>query len=409
VERGVRPTIDQWILQDKIAYAITDRNLAVVEIGGAVHIIGDDPSACLDRPLPDLVPELVGSEDVLADILAGDLPRFEVGWAYHETAGGQVTYLTMVALPYRDQQGHIAGILHLFQDVTDMGLIAQQLAQNRNELRLLRDQLARQNLELAAANAELRRLDEIKSMFVSVAAHELRTPLAPIRGYLEVLLDEEVGHLTGEQREYLQIVQESARRLLTLTSNLLDVTRIEAGRIELVLQPVDLWALIETLAAEYGPQLEAKAQRLTLCASPGLPSALCDEMRARQIVGNLLSNACKYTPEGGAIRVSLALAEEQGFLQVAVADSGVGVPAEDQPRLFSRFFRARSAVLTRASGAGLGLFIARSLAELHGGRIWFQSEPGQGSTFYVTFPVADRPAVRPSDHPSSSPSTIANN
>ena len=120
------------------------------------------------------------------------------------------------------------------------------------------------------------------------------------------------------------------------------------------------------------------------------------EMRALQIIGNLLSNASKYTPQGGTICVSLALAEEEGFLQVSLDDSGVGVPAEDQPNLSTHFFRARSAILTRAGGAGLGLSIARSLVEQHGGRIWFESEPGQGSTFHVTFPIADRPAPSPS-------------
>jgi len=386
------PAIGQLILQDrKIAYAITDRHLAVVEVGGAMSIVSDDPGAWLGRLLPELVPELVGSEDALADVLAGRLPCLELSWASREPAGAGATYLTMVDLPYRDQQGRAAGIIHMVQDVTDAGLMVRQLAQNRNELRLLRDRLAQQNLELAAANAELRRLDEIKSTFISVAAHELRTPLAPLRGYLEVLLDEEIGHLNDEQREYLAVVQESARRLVALASNLLDVTRIEAGRVELVLRPTDLLALVETVLAEYGPQLEARSQHLTLCASPDLPPALCDEMRALQIIGNLLSNASKYTPQGGAIRVSLALAEEEGFLQVSLADSGVGVPAEDQPNLFTPFFRARSAILTRAGGAGLGLSIARSLVEQHGGRIWFASEPGQGSTFHVTFPIADRP------------------
>jgi signal transduction histidine kinase len=298
----------------------------------------------------------------------------------------------MVALPHRDQTGQIAGILHVIQDVTEMGMVDRQLAQSRNELRLLQDQLTRQNAELAAANVELRRLDELKSAFVSVAAHELRTPLAPIRGYVEVLLDEDVGRLNDDQRAYLETVERSARRLLTLTGNLLDVTRIEAGRVELVLQPTDLSALVKAVAVEYGRQFEGRAQQFTLLLPSDLPPALCDEARAAQIIGNLLSNASKYTPQGGQIVVTVRPAEEDGFIEVSVADNGVGIPVEDQPKLFDRFFRAKSAVLTRASGAGLGLYIVRSLIELHGGRIWFESELGKGSTFYVTFPIADRPA-----------------
>ena len=387
------PTVAQLILQDrKIAYAITDRNLNVVEVSGAADIFRNNHKTCLGRSLLDLVPELVGSEPVLADILAGELPRFELAWVNRATAAGQTIYLTMATLPHHDRTGQITGILHLVQEVTEMGTIDQQLAQSRNELRLLEGRLAHQNLELAAANAELRRLDEMKSQFISVATHELRGPLTAIRGYLEMLLDEEFGPLTDDQHQSLEVVQKSAGHLRTLTNKLLDVTRIEAERVELVLQPMDLPALVEAVAAEFGPQLEAKAQHLTLRAPPGLPPALCDETRAAQVVRNLLSNASKYTPQGGLITVSVAPTEEKGFLQISVADNGVGIPAEDQPKLFDRFFRAKSAVLTRASGAGLGLYITRSLVELHGGRIWFESEPGKGSTFYVTFPIADRPA-----------------
>ena len=386
--------VAQLILQDrKIAYAITDRNLNVVEVSGAVNILWNSRQTSLGRSLLDLVPELVGSEAMLAAILAGELPRFELAWVNRETAEGHTIYLTLVDLPYRDQTERITGLIHLVEDVTEMGTIDQRLAQQRNELRLLRDQLARQNLELTAANAELQRLDEMKSTFVSVAAHELRTPLAPISGYMEMLLDEDFGPLTDDQRERLEIVERNVRRLLTITNSLLDVTRIETGRVELLLQPADLPALVEAVAAEFGPQLEPKAQRLTLRASPGLPPALCDETRAMQIIGNLLSNASKYTPQGGLISITVAPAEEEGFLQVSVTDNGVGIPAEDQPKLFNRFFRAKSAVLTRASGAGLGLYITRALVELHDGRIWFESEPGKGSTFYVTFPVADRPVA----------------
>jgi signal transduction histidine kinase len=272
-----------------------------------------------------------------------------------------------------------------------MGRLEQQVTQHRNELRLLRDQLAKQNLKLAATNAELRHLDQIKSEFVSVAAHELRTPLSSIMGYIEILLDEDFDPLTDQQRDFLQVVERGAHRLLSITNNLLDVTRIETGRIELWLEPTDLPALIESVASEFSLQLEAKAQRLTLRAVPGLPPALCDQVRAAQIIGNLLSNANKYTPEGGLIVVSVTQAEEQGFLKISVADDGVGISPEDQERLFDRFFRAESARLTRATGAGLGLHITHSLVEQHGGRIWLESELDQGSTFYVTFPMADIP------------------
>jgi signal transduction histidine kinase len=386
------PTIVERILQErKISFALTDRDLNVVQVGGAVRAFHDGDPTCVGRPLLDLVPELVGSEALLADILAGKLPRLQLMWINRETADGRTYYLTLAEVPYRDQKGQIAGLLHLVQDVTEMGLLEQQLAQQRNELRLLRDQLALHNVELAVANAELQRLDELKSQFVSIAAHELRTPLSSVIGYVEILLDENTGPLTEGQREYLAIIQRSGRRLLTAARNLLDVTRIEAGRVDLVLQPAELSILVQRVASELRPMLEAKGQCLTLHVLPGLPPALCDKVRAPQIISNLLSNASKYTPDGGLITVTVAPAEEEGFLQVSVADNGVGISADDQAKLFSRFFRAGTASLTGASGAGLGLHITQSLVELHGGRIWFESGLGEGSTFYVTFAIADRP------------------
>ncbi len=386
-------SVAQLILQDrKLAYFITNREFMVVEISGPVGICGIGYDTCLGRSLLEMMPELVGSETDLADILSGKLPRFQLAWVNRETTEGETIYLTMVDLPYRDPTGQITGLVHLVQDATEAGVFQQRLAQHRNELQLLGERLSRQNLELAAANAELRRLDELKSQFVSVAAHELRNPLSAIIGYVEMLLDIDVGPLTDKQRKYLETVQRSGQRLLDITNDLLDVTGIETGRVELVLRPTDLPALMEKVAAELGPQLEAKSQRLILRAIPGLPPALCDETRAAQIIGNLLSNASKYTPEGGLITLGVAYATEEGFLQLCVADTGVGISAADQGKLFQRFFRAESARLTGVSGAGLGLYITHSLVELHGGRIWCESEPNKGSTFCATFPIADRPA-----------------
>lgn len=380
----------QLILQDRrVAYAIADRNLQIVEIGGLADLFGKESVLYVGRSLMDLVPELVGSEDALAEILAGKRSRWQLDWVNREGANGQPLYLTMVTLPLRNSGGEGTGLIHLVQDATEMGKISQELAQRRNELRLLHDQLARRNSELAAANAELRRLSDLKSAFVSITAHELRTPLSTIAGYLEMLLDGDFGPLNEEQRKSMEIVQRSVTRLSTIVDNLLDVARIEAGRIELVLRPADLAALVERVAAEFRPQLEAKSQVLTLQIMPGLPPALCDETRAAQIVGNLLSNASKYTPEGGRITIALSPAAEEGFLQVAIADTGIGIAPADQPYLFDCFFRSAQAIAQgRAEGLGLGLYIVRSLVELHGGRIWFESEPGRGSTFYVTFPIA---------------------
>jgi signal transduction histidine kinase len=382
--------VAQLIVQDcKLAYALTDRDLRVTAVQGMEAILYEAEEAWLGRSLLEVVPELIASEPALAEILAGNLPRLELPLVNRETPAGQPLYVTMLDLPVRGQKGEVVGLLHVVEDNTESGLLKQRLSQNRNELRLLQAQVARQNLELTAANAELRRLAEVKSRFVAIAAHELRSPLTSISGYLEMLLDDDFGPVAEDQREPLEIAYRSASRLLEIARNLLDVTRIEAGHVELVLRPTDLAALIRTAAAEFGPRLASKAQQVTVDAAPDLPPALCDRARAAQIVGNLLSNACQYTPDGGQLRIAVRRAAEEGFLQVSVSDTGVGIPVDEQAMLFHRFFRARSAQQMSTRGAGLGLHITRSLVELHGGRIWFESESGSGSTFHVTLPIAE--------------------
>jgi len=194
--------------------------------------------------------------------------------------------------------------------------------------------------------------------------------------------------LRAGQVEALQVVAASAERLLDITKQLLDVARIESGRVELTLIPTDLPKLVRQVVKEMHPLVEAKSLRLTMDLPVSLPQSLCDVTRSHQVLGNLLSNAVKYTPAGGHIEVRLASAEDEGFLEVAVSDTGVGMSPEDQDRLFTRFFRAESALQTEAGGAGLGLYITHALVELHGGRIWFESCLGEGSTFHVTFPEA---------------------
>lgn len=382
--------VAQTILHDRrIAYAITDRDLNVIEVSGASNGLQTWLKSWMGRPLTEVVPELVGNEEVLADLLTGELPRFQLSYINRDLPGGKTAYLTMIDLPHVDESGRITGLIHVVQDVTELGQLEQRLTQQRNELRLLRDELHRQNLTLEAANAELQRLDQVKSVFVSIAAHELRTPLASISGYVEMLLDGDAGPLTDRQREYLRIIESSARRLLRITRDLLDLTRIEMGRLEVTLKRTNLIELVEEVVAEQALQLEARAQHLSLRAPTGLPHALCDPTRAGQVVGNLLSNASKYSPAGSTITVEVKRATEDGFLEVAVTDEGIGIAEEERQRIFDPFFRARNAGRTGSGGIGLGLYIARALTELQGGRLWFESAPAQGSTFHVTFPIAD--------------------
>jgi len=383
--------VAQTILQERqIAYAVTDVALLIVEVTDPSGVVPEYQQDCLGRLLTEIVPELVGYEETLIQIMAGELPRFQVPWINRELPDGQAVYLTMLFLPHRDQTGSIVGLLHIVQDVTEIACLEQAVTQQRNELLLARDQLTQQNARLEASNAELQRLDETKSSFVAIAAHELRTPLTAIMGYLELLSGGDAGSLNDAQMDYLRTAEAAAHRLLHITNNLLDVTRLEAGRLELLLQPTDLAALVTAVATEQASLLEARTQRLSLQAPANLPQALCDGVRAGQIIGNLINNAGKFAPPGSTIDVRLSLATEPGYLQFSVTDHGIGISPENQAKLFKPFGRIGGAGAAGTDGAGLGLFIARSLVDLHGGRIWYESLPGEGATFHVNFPTADQ-------------------
>ena len=388
----INPDILPAIMAEhRLAYAVTNDALVVREIFDPVRLIAADPDAAIGRSLTELAPELVGSEDVLDAIASGRQARFELEMVNRTDWGGVrgSLHLRLLLKPGQDHGGQPHSILFLVEDMTQVGQMQQRMMQSRNELLLLKDALDNKNRALVAANLELHKLADMKTTFVSIAAHELRTPLAIIRGYSDMLLDEAFGNLVEPQRDALALMRHSTDRLLEIVTNLLDLTRLEAGRIELVMQPLDIGALVRATAREFGPLFDGAQQRLVVTAPSDLPAALCDETRAFQILGNLLSNASKYTPAGGQIELRVGLAATPGELMVSVTDNGVGIPLDEQNRLGTLFFRARTANLTSAHGVGLGLYITTSLVQLHGGRLWFDSREGEGSTFYVTFLLAD--------------------
>jgi signal transduction histidine kinase len=240
--------------------------------------------------------------------------------------------------------------------------------------------------ELEGLNQKVQEANRLKTEFVTVVTHELRSPLTSIAGYLDLLLEEE-GHEGAEAREaYLQIVKRNTDRLLALINDLLDLARLEAGKLELKRVPLDLEGLIREVSGALRPQIEAKGQHLHLDLAAPLPVVAGDPERLTQVLLNLVSNAHKYTPQGGDI--TIATRAERAGVCIAVQDTGIGLSSEEQRQLFTKFFRAQQPLVREVGGTGLGLAIARALVELHGGTITVVSTPGQGSTFKVTLPVA---------------------
>ncbi|MGC8874439.1 MAG: response regulator, partial [Chloroflexia bacterium] len=234
--------------------------------------------------------------------------------------------------------------------------------------------------------------DRAKSEFISTVSHELRTPLTAIKGYVDLLLLGSVGDLSPMQRNFLEVVRSNANRLVELINDLLDISRIETGRITLNREPVSLYELVEEVVESARTEIERKQLRLEIDVPTDLPLVQADRRRILQVLGNLVSNAYKYTPEGGRITIAARCVDD--VLQVDVSDTGVGISPEDQQRLFTRFFRADNPMRDEVGGTGLGLAISKSFVEMHGGRIWVQSELNVGSTFSFTLPLAAEPQPR---------------
>jgi signal transduction histidine kinase/CHASE3 domain sensor protein len=236
-----------------------------------------------------------------------------------------------------------------------------------------------------------RQLQRMKDEFVATVTHELRTPLTSIAGYVELLLDEQTGELTDDQRRFLGVVGRNTDRLVRLVGDLLFDSRLEAGMLELQPGPADVDSLVAEAVESARPA--AEAHRLTLDASlGGLPELFADGPRIAQMIDNLLSNAVKFTPPGGSVHVSTALEGQRAFL--SVADTGLGIPAAEKAQLFQRFFRASAATRGAIAGTGLGLAITKAIAEAHGGSITVLDTPGGGTTFRVELPLVATAAVK---------------
>jgi PAS domain S-box-containing protein len=230
-----------------------------------------------------------------------------------------------------------------------------------------------------------REAEEMKSTFVSVVSHELKTPVALIKGYASTLAREDAAWDIATLREGLQIIGEESDRLNALINNLLDASRIQAGGFKLEQGDVALPKLAASVVESF--RIQTDRHHFVLDFPPAFPCVSADEERLRQVLNNLVGNAVKYAPQGGEIR--LGGWADRAQATVYVADQGIGIPQAEQGKLFQRFYRVDSSLRRSTQGAGLGLFLCRSIIEAHGGRIWLRSEPGKGTTVFFTLPTGE--------------------
>lgn len=228
--------------------------------------------------------------------------------------------------------------------------------------------------------------ERLKQDFVAVAAHQLRTPLTAIKWTFDLALAGDFGALSPDARMYFSRAIERTDRMVALVNDMLDIDRLESGVVRLTLAPSTLSSLVESSIMALRNEAERRGIKMTFSERPGTETKVSiDYSQMETVFRNLIENAIRYTPSGGLI----TLGEQQsgGYMTVWVRDTGIGIPADQQDEIFRRFFRARNAVRHETEGSGLGLYLTKSIIERHGGRIWFESEEGKGTTFYVTLPV----------------------
>ena len=242
--------------------------------------------------------------------------------------------------------------------------------------------------QLRETNAQLARASQFKSEFLAKMSHQLRTPLTAIIGFCEVVLGGLDGELTPEQAEDVSQIHKSANVLLELVNEILDLSKIEAGKLEVAIRDVELQTVVDDVIATMVQIAQAKALKLTSQLSPSTSIVKADPGRLREILTNLVSNAIKFTPEGS---VTITSAARNGMAEISVVDTGIGIASDARERIFQEFRQANDKIAETYGGTGLGLSIARKLAELQGGRMGVESQPGKGSRFWFTLPIALRP------------------
>jgi signal transduction histidine kinase len=264
------------------------------------------------------------------------------------TKDGRKIEVSLTVSPILDRSGRVTGVASIARDIT-----------------------------------ERKQLDQLKDEFVGTVSHELRTPLTAIKGFIELVSDGDVGPLTDAQREFLQIASRNTDRLGGLINDLLDINKIDSQRFEIRLEPTDLGAVLNDVAATFGPMAQSKGLAFH-CKIDQVPGILGNGSRLVQVFSNLVSNAIKYTSEG---EVGIRARRADAGVEVVVYDSGIGMTKEEHSHIFTKFFRGRHPVVTESGGTGLGLVIAKAIVEKHGGIIEVASVPGEGTHFRVVLPL----------------------
>lgn len=266
----------------------------------------------------------------------------------------------------------------------------EKLKKLNRELEVKSREFEGKEIELTMANKRLQSLEEAKSKFIAVTTHQLRTPLAAIKWTFNMILAGQLGAITDEQKEVLNKGYQSTERMIKIVNDLLNIDQIEAERKDYVFTPVQLEELAESILFEFSNQAESKKIELSLKkpAKP-LPLIEVDPLKLRMVLENLIDNAIKYNRLHGQVEVELRdenLNTTRNSVEIVVRDSGIGIPIDEQKKVFNKFFRAGNAILTEPDGTGLGLYLSKDIIEKHNGTIHFETNP-KGTSFHIDLPL----------------------
>ncbi len=315
------------------------------------------------------------------------LPRTLTSIAPEFDAAAAASYIQKIR---RVPQATAEKILHHFAEILDVLVFSghKNLLTARLHIEAVQEsyrELQDKNRQLEDSFGKLKELDRLKSNFLATMSHELRTPLTSVIGYSEMMLEGLGGPLTAEQREYLGIIMEKGENLLQLITSILDITKIEAGRVRLVMSEVELGQLVRDAVSTVLPHARKKGLTLHCEQAASLPKVVCDREKVRQCLINLVSNAVKFTPSGGSVTVGATdlPGERVGLF---VSDTGIGIPQEHLAKVWDVFYQVDGSSTREYGGAGLGLAIVKSFVEAHGGQVEVRSVPDSGSTFTMMLP-----------------------
>ena len=288
-----------------------------------------------------------------------------------------------------EADGELVSILaNQMNQAIENSTLYEQLWKSHRDLEM---KVKERTLQLAQANEELKRLNKMKSDFVSNVSHELRTPLTSIKGYASLLSEGKLGPLSEEQKKRLLRIDEQTNGLTQLVNDLLDISRIESGKVVMEFKPLPVHTLLEGPLDLLQPQIREKGITLSVEEEKGLPEISVDREKMERVFHNLLGNAVKFTPQGGRITVQVSRRKEE--VQWDVTDTSIGMEPKNLQHVFEEFYRSENAIRQNIKGTGLGLSLVKRIVETHNGKIWVKSKLGQGSTFTVSLPTTPTPRV----------------